>query len=58
MRLYIPAMTKLAPYRNVLVLALAAAALSAATGLAFAGWMEHGAGMFVSLAASGLSWCF
>jgi hypothetical protein len=51
-------MTKFAPYSNALVLALAAAALSAATGLAFAGWMEHGAGMFASLAASGLAWCF
>lgn len=51
-------MMKPAPYRNALVLALAAGALSAATGLAFAGWMEHGAGMFASLAASGLSWCF
>jgi hypothetical protein len=34
------------------------AALAAATGLAFAGWGEHGAAMFLALAESGLSWCF
>ena len=25
---------------------------------AFAGWMEHGAAIFLSLAESGMSWCF
>jgi hypothetical protein len=51
-------MIKFALSRHALALALAAVALSAATGLAFAAWMDHGAEMFVSLAASGLSWCF
>jgi hypothetical protein len=51
-------MTKLGLSGNFFPLALAALALSAATGLAFAGWMEHGAGMFLSLASSGMSWCF
>ena len=25
---------------------------------AFAGWMEHGSAIFLSLAESGMSWCF
>lgn len=44
--------------RHTIALALAAVALSAAAGFAFAGWMEHGAGMFMALSESGLSWCF
>jgi hypothetical protein len=39
-------------------LALAAAALAGATGLAFAGWMNHGAGIFTTMVDAGLSWCF
>lgn len=39
-------------------LALAAVALSAATGLAFALWMDNGAKMLMSLVESGLAWCF
>lgn len=34
------------------------AALSAATGAAFAAWGEHGSAMFLALAENGLSWCF
>ena len=29
-----------------------------AATLAFAGWMEHGAAIFLSLAESGMAWCF
>lgn len=42
----------------MIVAGIAVVAMSAATGLAFAGWMEHGAGMFLALAENGLSWCF
>lgn len=41
-----------------LPLALAAALLAAVTGAAFAAWVEHGAGIFLAMAASGMSWCF
>jgi hypothetical protein len=43
---------------SFLTLATAAAALSAATGVAFAAWAEHGTGIFLAMAASGLAWCF
>ena len=39
-------------------IAVALALLGAATGLAFAGWLDRGAGIFMALAESGLSWCF
>lgn len=35
-----------------------AAAISVVLLLAFRGWMENGAEMFLALAQSGLSWCF
>lgn len=38
--------------------AAGAALLAAIGGLAFAMWMEHGAGIFLSMAQSGLAWCF
>jgi hypothetical protein len=55
---YIQAMTRPASIQGALALAAAAVALSAVTGLAFAGWLGHGADIFLSLAQSGLSWCF
>lgn len=33
-------------------------ALSAATGLAFAMWIDNGARILFSLAETGLAWCF
>lgn len=44
---------------TVLPVALIALGLSimAATA-AFAGWMEHGTAIFLSLAEAGMSWCF
>lgn len=39
-------------------IAIAAVALSAATGLGFALWMQSGARMFLAMAETGLSWCF
>jgi len=41
-----------------LACALAASAVAAVTGLAFAGWLRHGAGIFLAMAENGLSWCF
>lgn len=29
-----------------------------ATTAAFAGWLEHGSAIFLSLAESGMAWCF
>ena len=39
-------------------LVLGVALLAAATGAAFAAWVENGAGIFLSLVEAGLSWCF
>lgn len=36
---------------------LGAAALAAATGVAFAGWLNNGAGIFRAMVEAGLSWC-
>ena len=33
-------------------------ALAAATGLAFAGWMEHAPAILATLSQAGLAWCF
>jgi hypothetical protein len=34
------------------------ALLAAATGIAFGAWLQHGAKIFLSLAETGLAWCF
>jgi len=39
-------------------IALLVAILSAATGVAFASWLDHGAGIFLATVESGLAWCF
>lgn len=57
-RRYIEAMTRSIPLPRLLAFALAAVLLSAASGLAFAGWIGHGPGILMSLADAGLSWCF
>ena len=46
------------PILRPLSIALGAVALSAATGLAFAGWVEHAPGIFVTLVEQGMAWCF
>lgn len=33
-------------------------ALAGMTGIAFAGWLEHAPGIFMSMVESGLAWCF
>ncbi|WP_395450840.1 hypothetical protein ACHMW7_14170 [Aminobacter sp. UC22_36] len=38
--------------------ALGLGAFAAASGLAFASWLDKGAGIFMSLVDAGMSWCF
>lgn len=38
-------------------IALGVAALAAATGVAFAAWVENGDEIFVSMIQAGLAWC-
>lgn len=38
-------------------LALTAALLASAAGVAFAGWLNHADGIFMSMIDAGLSWC-
>lgn len=46
------------PSGNLARIAIAAAALAAASGAAFAAWMDHGPGIFMTMVESGLAWCF
>ena len=39
-------------------IALGVAVLAAATGLAFASWIDKGAGIFMATVEAGLAWCF
>jgi hypothetical protein len=41
-----------------LALTFAAMLMAGASGLAFAGWVGHGPEILMSLAQSGLGWCF
>ena len=50
--------TGLPAWKWALLFGLPALALAGLTGLAFAGWVEHGAGIFMAMAEGGLSWCF
>ncbi|GHC75294.1 hypothetical protein [Limoniibacter endophyticus] len=43
---------------HVCILSGGTVLLAAATGFAFAGWLEHGAQIFLVAAENGLSWCF
>lgn len=43
--------------RHLVLAAALTLAAAAATGLAFAGWLDHGATLFLSLAQGGLAWC-
>ncbi len=46
------------PASTVAKIALGVGALAAATGLAFASWIDKGAGIFMATIESGLAWCF
>lgn len=39
-------------------IAAGVALLAAATGLAFASWIDKGAGIFMATVEAGLAWCF
>ena len=52
-------MDKTARHYTVLPVALIVLGLGTmAATAAFAGWLEHGTAIFLSLAESGMSWCF
>ncbi len=52
-------MEKAARRNTILPVALLALGLGiVAASAAFAGWMEHGTEIFLSLAESGMAWCF
>ena len=42
---------------TVAKITLAVALLAAATGLAFASWIDKGAGIFMATVEAGLAWC-
>jgi len=44
--------------RKYTVAALTAFLAAGFSGLAFAGWLNHGEGIFQSMIQTGLSWCF
>jgi len=45
-------------FSPVAKVALATVLAAAVTGLAFAAWMENGAGIFLATVEAGLAWCF
>ena len=46
------------PAATAAKIALGVALLAAATGLAFASWIDKGAGIFLATVEAGLAWCF
>jgi hypothetical protein len=46
------------PVATAAKIALGVALLAAATGLAFASWIDNGAGIFMATVEAGLAWCF
>ena len=46
------------PVSTIAKVVLGVALLAAATGLAFASWMDKGAGIFMAMIENGLAWCF
>ena len=46
------------PVATAAKIALGVALLAAATGLAFASWIDKGAGIFMAMVEAGLAWCF
>lgn len=47
-----------APAATGLKIAFGVLLFAAATGAAFAAWVDNGAGIFLSLVEAGISWCF
>jgi len=56
---YISAMEQLSnqPAATVAKIVLGVALLAAGTGLAFAAWIDKGAGIFMATVEAGLAWC-
>lgn len=46
------------PAATVAKIALGVALLAAATGVAFASWLDNGAAIFMATVEAGLAWCF
>ena len=46
------------PVATAAKIAAGVALLAAATGLAFASWIDKGAGIFMATVEAGLAWCF
>ena len=46
------------PALTVAKIVAGVALLAAATGLAFASWIDKGAGIFMATVDAGLAWCF
>ena len=46
------------PRATAAKIALGVALLAAATGVAFASWIDKGAGIFMATVEAGLAWCF
>jgi hypothetical protein len=57
-RVYIGVKEPTMTAERYLGLAAAAMLMAAGTGVAFAGWLGHGPEIMLSLAQSGLGWCF
>lgn len=52
-------MNQIAPaFPRIAVYAVLAVGLSLAVALVFAGWLQHGAAIFLALSENGLSLCF
>ncbi|MCF3640960.1 hypothetical protein LXM94_13360 [Rhizobium sp. TRM95111] len=45
------------PLLRLLAIAVLATGAAALAVLGFAGWIEHGAGILLTMAESGLAWC-
>lgn len=45
-------------FNGLLLAGIGGLALAAGTGLAFAGWLDHGPHLLMTLAETGLAWCF
>ena len=57
---YISPMKQLShqPVGTIAKIAAGLALLAAATGVAFASWIDNGAAIFMATVESGLAWCF
>ncbi|MEZ5812097.1 MAG: hypothetical protein R3D45_11860 [Rhizobiaceae bacterium] len=51
-------MREKSPFRPVIGFAALTVVFAVGTGLAFAGWINDGAAIMMTLARSGLAWCF